>query len=98
MKATPVEPEPPETASGADTKRRVQISGTISPEVWNRIGTKRVPKLRSGTNLEISVQFTLDLDAKDAAHVLQELKQALADLNLTDALPVVIRQRDKRPW
>ena len=91
VKTTPAEPGPPDTASSADAKRRVQISGRIPPEVWNRIGTKLVPKLRSGINLEIGVQFTLDLDSKDAAHFLQELKQALADLNLTDALPIVIR-------
>ena len=91
IEAVPPDSEPTEDTGQGEQKRTVQITGSIPPEVWNRIGTKLIPKLRSGANLRVGVEFAVELDSKDAAHFLQELKQALADLNLTDALPIVIR-------
>lgn len=91
IKETIGQDEVTEHAPAGETKRTVQITGSIPPEVWNRIGTKLIPKLRSGANLRVGVEFSIEIDSKDAAHFLQELKQALADLNLTDVLPIVIR-------
>jgi uncharacterized protein DUF499 len=90
IEAVPPDSEPTEDTGQGEQKRTVQITGSIPPEVWNRIGTKLIPKLRSGANLRVGVEFAVELGSKDAAHFLQELKQALADLNLTDALPIVV--------
>ena len=91
IEAIPPHSEPIEGTRQGEQKRTVHIVGSIPPEVWNRIGTKLIPKLRSGANLRVGLEFAVELDSKDAAQFLQELKQVLADLNLTDALPIVIR-------
>ena len=47
-KETTTEPEPtPKT-------RTSRLVGTIPPEVWNRLNTKLIPKLRSGSDLEVA--------------------------------------------
>lgn len=56
--------------------------GTIPPEVWNRLGTKVLPKLRSGTDLKIGVDFFVTLKAETARSMESELRQALEDLGL----------------
>src|SRR3990172_12122994 len=48
-------PEPslapgPEPAPDATTKT-LRLVGTVPPEVWNRLGTKILPKLRTGSDL-----------------------------------------------
>jgi hypothetical protein len=48
-------PEP--TSEPSSGKRVIRISGNVPPEVWNRLGTKLLPKLRSGDELEVGVQF-----------------------------------------
>lgn len=58
----------------------------MSPEVWNRIGIKLLPKLRSGSDLKIGVDFSVTIDAAVARSMEAELRQALADLGLTDRL------------
>ncbi len=78
IEAVPSDSEPTEETRQGEQKRTVQIMGSIPPEVWNRIGTKLIPKLRSGANLRVGVEFVVELDSKDAAHFLQELKEALA--------------------
>jgi hypothetical protein len=35
--------------------RTLRLSGSIPPEVWNRLGTKILPKLRSGSDLKIGL-------------------------------------------
>ena len=45
-----IEPEPvPEPKPGATSQTvTLNLRGTIPPEMWNRLGTKLIPKLRSG--------------------------------------------------
>lgn len=79
-----VEPGPGPTP-GAQT-RILRLVGTVSPEVWNRIGIKLLPKLRSGSDLKIGVDFSVTIDAAVARNMEAELRQALADLGLSDRL------------
>ena len=51
------EPEPPK----GETDRRFKISGNISLEIWNRLGSKILPKLRSGAGLKVGVSFTVSV-------------------------------------
>jgi hypothetical protein len=62
---------------------KLHISGPIPPETWNRLGTKLIPKLRAGANLEIGVDFAVEVESNDATRLRQELTQALADLGLS---------------
>ena len=54
----------------------------------NRLGTKVIPKLRSGTNLKIEIQCSVQVSASAAANLESEIEQALNDLGLQDALQV----------
>jgi hypothetical protein len=74
------EPSPePEPKSGTRTLR---LAGNVPPEVWNRLGTKVLPKLRSGTDLSIGVDFSVTVAADAAPGLLVELRQALEELGL----------------
>src|SRR5438445_3830648 len=42
---------PPEPETGAGTKT-IRLVGTVAPEIWNRLGTRILPKLRSGSDLQ----------------------------------------------
>jgi len=45
-----------EPAPGTQT-RTLCLIGTMPPEIWNRLGTKIIPKLKSGADLKIGVIF-----------------------------------------
>ena len=69
-----------ETPGGTTTLRLV---GTVPSEVWNKIGTKLIPKLRSGSELKIGVEFSILLDGRQAQTLELEIRQILDDLGLT---------------
>ncbi|CAI4032175.1 ATPase (AAA+ superfamily)-like protein [Nitrospira tepida] len=81
---TPAIPSP--TVTGA--KKTVHITGAIPPEIWNRLGTRLLPKLRSGSDLRLGLDFSVDLDAQQVAIFLTELRQVLQDLNLVQAIKI----------
>ena len=73
------EPEPTPTMS----TRTFRISGEIPPEIWNRLGTKVLPKLRSGSELTITIKFSVTVKSDVAGSFQTDLKQILDDLGLT---------------
>ena len=99
---TRVEPVQPETEpsgeevggkpGGAITAatRTLRVSGNIPPEVWNRLGTRLIPKLKSGSDLQLLFNAKLTVDASTALSLKKDLEQALADLGLSDRLDVDI--------
>jgi len=36
--------------------------GAVPPEVWNRLGTKILPKLRSGSDLKVVIEFSVTVN------------------------------------
>ncbi|HEY6366833.1 MAG TPA: hypothetical protein VI585_18800 [Candidatus Binatia bacterium] len=76
----PEEPQPGKTT--------LRLSGTLPPEVWNRLGTKLITKLRSGNDLKIDVGFSVSIDAKLAGNFESELRQILEDLGLADKIRI----------
>ncbi len=78
----PPEPEPLGEPPLPGAKRTFHISGEVPPEVWNRIGIKVIPKLRSGSDLQINVSFTVAIDEQQVHDFQTELKQILTDLDL----------------
>jgi hypothetical protein len=76
-----------EPASGAATKT-LRLFGTIPPEVWNRLGTKILPRLRAGADLRIGLEFTVTVKADAAASLAAELQQILQELGLGEAVRV----------
>lgn len=77
------EPKPgPEPVPGATTKT-LRIAGDLPPEIWNRLGTKLLPKLRSGTDLKIGIEFSVTVESAVSQSFESDLKQILDDLGLT---------------
>ena len=81
-----LDPEP--AVRAADTVLR--LTGNVPPEVWNRLGTKLLPKLRSGTDLSVSVDLSVRVDSRSARAMEADLRQTLADLGLTDRVRVEV--------
>jgi hypothetical protein len=83
----PVSPAPAEPVPGAET-RTIRLVGTVPPELWNRLGTRILPKLRSGSNLKVGVDFSVTLKSEGAQAVLAELQQILQELGLTGTVRI----------
>ena len=82
---SPTEDAEPAPAASAKT---VRIVGAVPPETWNRLGTKILPKLRSGSDLRIGLDFTVTVKAEAATTLMAELQQILQELGLGDQLKV----------
>lgn len=64
-------------------------SYVIPPEIWNRVGNKLIPKLRTGEGLEVSVGLTVTVARSQRGHFLVEVRQILSDLGLVDKVRAV---------
>lgn len=64
------------------------LTGTVPPELWNRLGIKVIPKLRSGKDLNIEVQFSTEVDAALSRTLESELRQLIEGLGLTDKITI----------
>ena len=85
------EPEPqPAPTPGIQTKT-IRLVGAVPPELWNRLGTKLLPKLRSamlaggqGADLTVSVDLSVTVNSDVAGSLTSDLHQILEDLGLAD--------------
>ena len=66
----------------------LRLVGTVPPEVWNRLGTKILPKLRAGSDLRIGLEFTVSVRADSAGNLATELQQILQELGLGESVQV----------
>ena len=66
----------------------MRLSGTVPPEVWNRLGTKLLPKLRSGDDVTAGIEFSVSLSSDLARNMETELQQILQDLGLADRVRI----------
>jgi hypothetical protein len=58
----------------------------VPPELWNRLGTRILPKLRSGKDLRIGIDFSVSVDAANANDLQTELRQILDDLGIGNSV------------
>ena len=95
----PAPPPPPDpaptsepgsgTGSAPDVpKTTLRLIGTVPPEMWNRLGTKVIPKLHEVDRLVVEISFTIDVPAPNAARKQAELEQSLNDLGLNDRVRI----------
>jgi len=76
---------PPPSVSGpasAGVMRTLRLVGVVPPEVWNRLGTKVIPKLRSGADVKVGIDFSVSVKEENAAALSAELQQILQELGL----------------
>ena len=60
----------------------------MPPEVWNRLGTKMLPKLRSGDDLSVGIEFSVSVSSQFAQNMETDLQQILDDLGLGDRVRI----------
>jgi hypothetical protein len=71
------------------TSKTIRLTGHVQPELWNRLGTRILPKLRTGgKDLKIAVDFSVIVDAVNANDIQAELRQILGDLGLESQVEV----------
>ena len=58
-------------------------------KIWNRLGTKVLPKLRSGADLKIGIEFAVTIGKSSALGFEADLKQTLEDLGLTGKVRII---------
>ena len=88
MTAPEPRPEPgPGPAPGIQV-RTIRLFGSVPPEVWNRLGTKILPKLRSGADLKVGVEFSVTVNAASAGSLASELRQILQELGLAELVRI----------
>jgi len=83
-------PEPESSAGptpGVQTKT-IRIVGAVPPELWNRLGTKVLPKLKSGSDLRLGVDFSVTVNRDVAGSLTSDLRQILDDLGLADTVRI----------
>ncbi|MBC7170403.1 ATP-binding protein [Candidatus Bipolaricaulota bacterium] len=81
-------PEPgPEPPPGVQT-RTIRLLGAVPPEVWNRLGTKLLPKLRSGSDLKVGVDFSVTINRDAFASLKSDLLQILDELGLAGTVEI----------
>src|SRR5205823_6791729 len=69
----------PEVKPQAKTLR---LTGEVPPAVWSRMGTTLLPKLRSGRDLKLRIDFAVTLNPELAQAAEKEIRQVLEDLGL----------------
>jgi hypothetical protein len=70
-----------EPSRGVETKT-IRLVGTVPPEMWNRLGTRILPKLRSGADLKVGVEFSVTVNSAVAESLASELRQIVQELGL----------------
>ena len=81
-------PEPGHEPAPAAATKTLRLVGSVPPEVWNRLGTKILPKLRSGAELRIGLEFTVTVKADISSSLAAELRQILQEMGLGEAVKV----------
>lgn len=86
----PPQPEPqPESEPKPGVKTKTFcIVGKVTPEIWNRFGTKILPKLRAGTDLQVGINFSVTVENAVAKTFESDIRQILDDLGLADRIRI----------
>jgi hypothetical protein len=90
------EPKPPVGPDGGEVfpesdeqkKTILRLSGDVPPESWNRLGTKVLPKLRSGDGLRVGIDFTVTIEPAVANNMESEIRGILKELGLDERVHI----------
>jgi hypothetical protein len=78
-------PEPEPKPQEAKTLR---LTGEIPSLAWSRMGTTLIPKLRSGSDVKLRIDFSVSFGADLAQVAEKEIRQILDDLGLKDKVRI----------
>ena len=89
------EPEPQAAPSPRIQTRTLRIAGPVPPELWNRLGTKLLAKLRSvvpaggqGADLQVSINISVTVNSDVVGSLTSDLRQILDELELADKVRI----------
>lgn len=85
--ATLIEPATGDVQQPA-SKRVLRLHGLITPEVWNRFGTRILPKMRAGSDLRINVDLAVEIDSTQGQQLELDLRQIIDDVGLDNSLQI----------
>lgn len=74
----------------AARERTLTIRGEIPTEVWNRLGRTLIPKLKTGNELVMKLEVSVQVENDAVQGFQQELMQILRDLNLDESVKIEI--------
>src|SRR5207237_5540099 len=57
----------------------LRVRGVVPAELWNRFGSKMIPKLRSAEQLQARVELTVEVETSALASLEMEIQQVLSD-------------------
>ena len=83
-------PAPEPGPSPGTEKTTLRLTGTFPSEVWNRLGTKLLPKLRAGEDFSSRIDLSVRIDAWSAENTISELRQILDDLGIADQIQIEV--------
>jgi len=76
----------------AEDVHTLTLAGAIPPELWNKVGIRIIPKLRSAqAEPHLGVSFDLKVVGVQGENLKRELEQALSDLGLSSQVKVGIK-------
>ena len=87
----PDEPSGAGTTAGQAKTRTLRISGEIPMEVWNRLGRTLLPKLKTGKELRLSIDASIQIEVGSSDGLRQEIEQILRDLNLAEKVKIDLK-------
>jgi hypothetical protein len=82
-----------EKEQGESQTKTFRAVGLIPPEMWNRMGTKLIPKLRSASELLLRIDFLVTADKDQAKTIEDEVRQAIKDLGLQERIHIRPEER-----
>ena len=86
--ASPATTLPSDQPEAEAEQTTIRLTGEIPQEVWNRLGHKLLPKLSSGKELRIGVDFVATIDARNSQALITELEYILSDLGLSEKVRI----------
>jgi len=81
-------PEPDPGPEPTPARRTLRVHGEVPPELWNRMGTKLLPKLRSGEDLKVGIDLSVTVDGAVVESLRADLQRILEDLRIADKVEI----------
>jgi len=79
---------PGDPPSSPSAKKTIRLTGAVPSEVWNKLGTRVIPKLRAGGDVTANISLSATVESKAADGLCDELRQILKELNIADRIKI----------